>query len=96
LVENEQLTEACLYSLAPKTWLKDTVIMAGVKSILKLHPLEPSNGFLPHFFYTRLTNVGHLNPDIDGKYDYQTVQKWVKNKFGKGKKVSDMTTLVVF
>ena len=52
--------------------------------------------FLPHFFYTRLTNVGHRDPDIDGKYHYQAVRTWVKNKFGKGMKVSDMTTLVVF
>ena len=95
-VEGEQLTESSLYSLAPKTWLMDTVITAFLKSIVKLHPLEPSVGFLPHFFYTRLTNVGHSNPDIEFTYDYQAVRTWAKRKLGKGKKVSDMNTLVVF
>jgi hypothetical protein len=53
LVKGEQLTESCLYLLAPKTWLKDTVITAFLKSIVKLPPLEPSVGYLPHFFYTK-------------------------------------------
>ncbi len=94
-VEGEILTQSSLFSLSPGTWLTDAVIQASIKSLLKLHPLEPSVSFLPHFFFTKLMNVGHSNPHIENRYDYNNVQKWVKRRI-EGKKVSDMSTLVMF
>ena len=94
-VEGEILTQSSLFSLSPGTWLTDAVIQASIKSILKLHPLEPSVAFLPHFFFTKLMNEGHANPDIEGRYDYNNVRNWVKKRI-EGKKVSDMSTLVMF
>jgi hypothetical protein len=91
-VEGKTLTQSCLFSLSPGIWLTDAVIQASIQSILRLHPLEPSVSFLPHFFFTKLMNEGHANPDIEGRYDYNNVQNWVKRKF-EGKKVSDMSTL---
>jgi hypothetical protein len=95
VVEGVCLTESCLFSLSPTEWLTDSVIQASIKSILSLHPLEPSVGFLPHFFFTKLMNADHLNPEMDGCYDYHGVQTWFKKKFGGGKEVSDMNTLVM-
>ncbi len=40
-------------------------------------------------------NEGHVNRDIAGSYDYNNVRNWVKKRI-EGKKVSDMSTLVMF
>ncbi len=94
-VEGEILTQSSLFSLSPGKWLTDAVIQASIQSILRLHPLEPSVSFLPHFFFTKLMNEGHANRDIEGSYDYNNVRNWVKKRI-EGKKVSDMSTLVMF
>ncbi len=94
-VEGEILTQSSLFSLSPGKWLTDAVIQASIQSILRLHPLEPSVSFLPHFFFTKLMNEGHVNRDIEGSYDYNNVRNWVKKRI-EGKKVSDMSTLVMF
>ncbi len=94
-VEGKILTQSSLFSLSPGKWLTDAVIQASIQSILRLHPLEPSVSFLPHFFFTKLMNVGHSNPHIEDRYDYNNVRNWVKRRI-EGKKVSDMSTLVMF
>ncbi len=96
VVEGDILTESCLYSLAPKEWLTDSVIQASIKSISSQHVLESSVGFLPHFFYPKLMNEEHSDPEKDGQYDYLGVQTWFKKRFGEGRKVSDMRTLLMF
>ena len=96
VVEGVQLTEECLFTLSPKVWLNDAVIQAGIKSILNANPLESSVGFLPTFFYTKLMNIGHEKPKREGCYEYEGVRNWFKKTFGEEKKVSDMSTLVMF
>ena len=71
------------------------MIQASIKSILRLHPLEPLVGFLPHFFHTKLLNANHSDPEVEDKYHYPGVRNWFQKKFGKGRKVSDMSTLVM-
>jgi Ulp1 family protease len=95
LVEGVQLTEECLFTLSPTEWLNDSVIQASIKSILNANPLESSVGFLPTFFYTKLMNIGHENPEREGRYEYKGVRTWFKKTFGEEKKVSDMSTLVI-
>jgi Ulp1 family protease len=96
MVEGVWLTDSRLFSLSPGQWLTDSVIEASIKSVLNSHPLESLVGFLPHFFYTKLMNHGHSNPEMEGCYEYEGVQTWFNKTFGEGKKVSDMSTLVMF
>jgi hypothetical protein len=41
-------------------------------------------------------NHGHENPEMEGCYEYEGVQTWFNKTFGEDKKVSDMSTLVMF
>jgi Ulp1 family protease len=41
-------------------------------------------------------NHGHENPEMEGRYKYEGVRTWFNNRFGEEKKVSDMSTVVMF
>ena len=53
------------------------------QDLCEKQPGRKRSHFFKSFFITKLLNEGHLNPAIEGKYEYRNVKRWYKKVPGK-------------
>jgi hypothetical protein len=86
----DSVQRASMQTLQPGQWVGDEVISYFLLMLSKrdeeLCQKDPSRKrchFFKSFFFTKLLNEGHANPDMDGTYEYKNVKRWSKKVPGK-------------
>jgi sentrin-specific protease 1 len=71
-------------------WLNDEIISFFLimlakrdEELCKQSPSRKRSLFFNSFFMTKLLNVGHSDPSLDGTYQYKNVKRWSKKAPGK-------------
>jgi sentrin-specific protease 1 len=79
-----------IQTLQPGQWLNDEVIhhfylmlSKRDEAMCQQDSSRKRSHFFKSFFFTKLLNEGHSNPDMDGKYEYRNVRRWSKKVPGK-------------
>jgi hypothetical protein len=86
----DSVQRASMQTLQPGQWVGDEVITYFLLMLSKRDeemsqkdPARKRCHFFKSFFFTKLLNEGHANPDMDGTYEYRNVKRWSKKVPGK-------------
>jgi sentrin-specific protease 1 len=95
----DSVQRGSIKTLKPEQWLNDEVIHYFYGMLAKRDeercqhdPSRKRCHFFKSFFITKLLNEGNSNPDLDGKYDYQNVERWSKKVAGRD--IFNLETLI--
>lgn len=87
---NESVQRRSMQTLKPETWLSDEVIhyfyhmlAKRDKEICSKDSSRKRSHFFYSFFFTKLLNDGHRDPDINGTYQFKNVRRWSKKVPGR-------------
>ena len=95
-VYRELITNSDVFTLRHDEYIMDNILHFVVKSLKdKLGMEDQPVAFFPSFFLTKLFQVGHVNPQVEGQYCYEGVASWTKSML-RGRLIDQMKTIVFF
>lgn len=87
---NDSVQRSSIQTLQPGQWLGDEVITYFYlmlskrdEDLCEQDASRKRSHFFKSFFMTKLLNVGHADPAMEGQYEYRNVKRWSKKVPGK-------------
>ena len=79
IVSGEQINTRDVETLEKSAWVRDNVLHYAFKELTPtLGRTDPLVAFFPSFFFTKLYQHGHEDPNRRDKFSYAGVASWTK------------------
>jgi hypothetical protein len=94
IISGEVITTRDVDTLKKSEWIRDNILHYAFKTLnTPLGETDPLVAFFPSFFFTKLYQDGHEDPNRSDTYNYAGVATWTK-KFLRGTPIDEMKTIV--